>query len=220
MARRKRCRNHHWTPLQDAFLTYCARKVTGPRTTFWFNTLFGLNRKKNTIRNHARIIGIPFGLKEKTTSFKKGHTPWNKGLKGYCPSPHTLFKKGHGCWWKAKPIGTERKIDDGIQVKVTMESGPRNKVWRYRSTLVWEKENGPIPKGNIVLHINGDKYDDRIENLILMTRAELALLNSKTNTLKFSELPQEMRLTAIYKAKLMAATSKLKRNKRECYDHY
>lgn len=199
----------HWTPLQNAFLAYCARRISGKKTTFWLNTLFGVNIRHNTIENHARRLGIAFGLAVNTGQFQKGSTPWNKGLKGFRPSPETIWKKGHGCWWKARPIGTERKGKDGIQVKVTMESGPRNKVWRNRSHLVWEKEMGAIPKGSYVLHINGNKFDDRIENLILMSQAELALLNSKFNTLKFNQLPEEARLTAIYKAKLMATKHKL-----------
>lgn len=32
--------------------------------------------------------------------------------------------------------------------------------------LMWEKYNGPIPKGFIVHHLNGIKTDNRIENLV------------------------------------------------------
>jgi hypothetical protein len=37
---------------------------------------------------------------------------------------------------------------------------------------VWESHMGPIPDGYIVHHINGDKTDNRISNLELMSRSE------------------------------------------------
>jgi hypothetical protein len=37
---------------------------------------------------------------------------------------------------------------------------------------VWEKEKGKIPKGYDIHHINGKKYDNRIENLECLPKAE------------------------------------------------
>ena len=42
--------------------------------------------------------------------------------------------------------------------------------WVENSRYVWEQYNGKIPKGMCVIHINGDRYDDRIENLAVLTR--------------------------------------------------
>ena len=42
----------------------------------------------------------------------------------------------------------------------------------YQHRLVWERENGPIPKGFHVHHKNGDKRDNRIENLELLSGFE------------------------------------------------
>jgi hypothetical protein len=38
--------------------------------------------------------------------------------------------------------------------------------------LIWEKVNGPVPRGLDIDHINGVRTDNRIENLRLVTRSQ------------------------------------------------
>ena len=71
----------------------------------------------------------------------------------------------------AKPVGASRPENGHIKVKC--EDGN----WRYRARLTWEAANGPIPAGRLVHHRNEDPFDDRLENLQMVTRAEHARIH-------------------------------------------
>jgi len=46
---------------------------------------------------------------------------------------------------------------------------------------IWEACYGKIPEGNFIHHINGNKNDNRIENLQCVTRKEHGLLHRLPN---------------------------------------
>jgi len=107
--------------------------------------------------------------------FKKGLTPWNKGLKGFRPSPETSFKEGqfngddHPSW------------KGGVQVIakdcIYSYTGVNQRVRRPRQ--VWESINGPIPKGYVIIHLDGNRYNDDINNLDCISRADNLKRNRK-----------------------------------------
>ena len=104
--------------------------------------------------------------------FKKGQAAWNKGIKNSTGTSETRWKKGN-IPPTSRPVGYERINRDGhIEIKV---EGHRQMVYKHR--WVWGQHNGEIPKGMIVSFRNGIRTDCRIENLILLTRAELVRLN-------------------------------------------
>jgi len=45
--------------------------------------------------------------------------------------------------------------------------------------LIWEEHYGKIPKGYIVHHINGNKHDNRIENLTCISHKEHNMIHAK-----------------------------------------
>lgn len=117
--------------------------------------------------------------------FVKGMKPWNEGLKGVNGDPRneTSYKSGkqHP---KYKPIGSERvdSKDGYVVVKVA------ERKWRPKHHHIWEQENGKIPKGYVVLFGNGNKRDFRIENLILVHRKNLAVMNKNHLIMNDEEL--------------------------------
>lgn len=108
--------------------------------------------------------------------FKKGQVPRNKGLKGvyYEGSVATFFPKGHKPA-NYKPVGTIREIEDGyLEVKIAEGMGQ----WRLLHRVIWERCNGKIPKGMIVIFLDGNKKNLNIKNMALLTKAE----NMRRNT--------------------------------------
>jgi hypothetical protein len=117
--------------------------------------------------------------REQTTAsiacrFQKGQKVWNKGMKGLqIGGQATQFKKGtkppnH------KPAGTIREVDGYFEIKVA--EGMHQ--WRLLHRVIWERCNGPIPKGHIVIFLDGNTKNINIKNMALLTKAE----NMKRNT--------------------------------------
>lgn len=114
------------------------------------------------------------------TRFRPGHTPFNKGKKGWSAggrSVETRFKKGHRPQnWV--PVGSIRTAKAGILQLKTTDTGYPPHDWQSVHSLLWEGFNGPVPKGQIVVFRNRNIRDFRIENLELISRAENMRRNS------------------------------------------
>lgn len=116
------------------------------------------------MNNHGIRSGVGF--------FKPGNVPFNKGRKGHCAPgcERTWFQKGHRSD-NAVPVGTEREQEDGY-IAVKVQDGHKNQNWVAKHRLIWEQAHGPIPPGHIVIFLNGDRRDFRLENLKMISRAE------------------------------------------------
>ena len=116
--------------------------------------------------------------KKPINAFKKGHNPWNKGTKGVVKANKTSFKKGYESKNKL-PLLTIKKRKENDKYRNFIKIAEPN-VWVYYSKYLWEKENKiKVPKGYVVHHKNFNRLDDRIENLILVSRAEHLSIHNK-----------------------------------------
>ena len=115
--------------------------------------------------------------KKPTNAFSKGHIPWNKGLKGIHLSQKSEFKKGQ-VGNSHVPVGTiTSKIERNKRRNMIKIAEPNK--WTYLYSYIWEQANGKIPKGYVLHHINFISDDDRLENLICISRAEHVNIHRK-----------------------------------------
>lgn len=140
------------------------------------------------VRKSAEFLASPlsgrtgFDDRGKAGQFRPGHRSWNKGRKGWQAggrARETQFKPGHrpANW---KPIGHERINRDGyLERKVRDGSKPSTNNYEPVHKLLWREHHGEIPRGHKVVFRNGDKSDLRIENLELITDADLMRRNTR-----------------------------------------
>jgi hypothetical protein len=133
-------------------------------------------------------VGAPF-------RFKPGQAPANKGLRrpGWGPGrmKATQFKPGARTGIAAanwRPIGTIATDSDGyLRIKVR-EGRPgeaygfgNTRIWPLLQRHVWEQAHGPIPPGHVVCFKDGNRQHCAIENLELVSRADLMKRNTVHN---------------------------------------
>lgn len=171
---------HRYTNEQKEFIKTNIVGKTSNELTHMVNEHFQLNLGINQIRAFIKNHKLKSGL---DSCFKKGHTPFNKGKKGIGGWEPTQFKKGHKPH-NYKPVGTERINSEGyLEVKIADPA-----KWKMKHVLVWEEANGPIPKGHVVIFGDGNQSNIHLENLILVSRKQLLVLNRHNLIQKDAEL--------------------------------
>lgn len=132
---------------------------------------------------------IVSGHAERGIAFRypKGHVPANKGMRrpGWGPGRmrETQFKKGEFPRNKDPDflvLGALRvNVDNYIEMRTSFDAGAKG--WTGLHRILWEDAHGEIPKGRVVVFRDGDSLNCCIENLELITRAELCKRNSIHN---------------------------------------
>lgn len=168
--------------------------------TCLFNKNFNLNKSNFQISALMKRKGIKTG---NDSRFKKGSIPHNKGKKFIVSWSPTQFQKGmkpHNY----VPIGSERINSSGyIDIKID------EKKWKQKHRIIWEQENGPIPKNCCLIFADSNKLNVNLDNLILVTRKELFKMNQE-NLIKENKNLTEVGHTI---AKLKLKMQEINKNK-------
>lgn len=132
--------------------------------------------------------------------FKKGHETWNKDMKGLQLSPNTQFKPGTRHGMAAKnwlPIGSNRMSKEGYMERKIADSSPAKRSnFVPVHHLVWRMHGQTVPRGHVLIFIDGDKNNPDINNLTTISRAENMARNS------IHRLPDDVRELCMLKTVL------------------
>lgn len=191
---------HIWSDEEKRYLTEITPGRSHKEIKDMMNRKFGFDYTQHQIKGAISRYKLNTG---RTGRFEKGIVPANKGTKGLMKANVTSFKKGHKPH-NYKPLGSERIVKDGYcEVKVS-DTGRR---WRPKHVLIYEKHHGKVPKGSAVIFLDGDKRNFGIDNLYLVTRSQLAMLNKNNLIQKDAELTK----TAINVVDLMKRISTIEK---------
>jgi phage protein len=150
---------------------------------------------RETLKNHKISTGL-------TGRFEKGITPHNKGKKFLGTGNKTTFRKGATPHNKMK-VGEDTITTDGyVKTKIAEPD-----VWEYKHKLIWIEANGPIPEKHSIIFADGNKLNLSIDNLLLVSKAELLMLNRKKLISENSELTK----TGLNVVKVMNKVYKIKK---------
>jgi hypothetical protein len=126
-----------------------------------FNEQFGL---RITLKQMETLL-YKHKLRNGIGSFRPGHVPFNKG------KTHSVRQGNY------RPVGSER-IDNGyITTKVSDKKNRGNRNWKHKHTAIWEQLHGKIPRSHIVIFADGNNRNFALENLLLVSRRELIVMN-------------------------------------------
>ena len=180
--------NDRFTPEQIAWLREHVQGTPFAQLTDEFNRVFGQSRSRAAIASACfyRRIGNGLsgeGLPEKGIKyrFKPGHTPANKGIKGYVTDDpqklanmqKTQFKKGQR-GRNYLPVGSIRyTVKSGCLIKV-QDTGPYNARWKSAGRFLWNKHHpdDPVQKTDRIIYADGNPQNLDRDNLIKLSGAE------------------------------------------------
>lgn len=165
--------NHHkWTIEQIQYLRKHTYGRSHKEITDLLNSVFCLNLDVGRVKGMLARYKISTG---RTGRFEKGKKSWNAGKKGNRYSPATEFKKGQ-MPVNHRPVGSER-IDNKDGYILIKTSEP--KTWKHKHRVVWEAAYGPVPAGHVIVFAEQNKNNMELDNLLLVSRGELAVLNKQ-----------------------------------------
>lgn len=160
---------HNWTNEEKEYLKSIVKNNSYKEITKKMNDRFNCDFSEGQIKGFMARNKLVTG---RGGHFKKGSIPWNKGTKGLTKANKTSFKKGI-IHFNYKQVGEERIDKYGyVQIKVAEPN-----KWDLKHRVIYEKHYGEIPKNHAVIFADGDKSNLDIDNLLLVSRQQLLVLN-------------------------------------------
>lgn len=172
-----------------------------------FNEKFGTNYTFGQLKGCLSSNKLRNGI---DMTFAKGGAVHRGSIKKGQPiGIETRFKKGQRPK-NYKPVGSERIDRDGYLLVKVSDEGSWNQRWRHKHKFLWEKENGPIPKGHCLLFADGNKQNIDLNNLILIKQSQLLIINKQ----KLIYDDPELTKTGVIISKVIDQTNKKVRKKK------
>jgi len=106
--------------------------------------------------------------------FTSERSKGNQHAKGNPPNK-TSFTKEHTMENSASWKGGMQKTKEGYYIALATNKRMKYARWVYLQAY------GEIPTGYVIYHLDGDMYNDDINNLEAISRAELVKLNNNRN---------------------------------------
>lgn len=131
-----------------------------------------LNRSVASIKNKVKHLGL--SKEVNAGHFSSSKTPWNKG-KRYNSNSNTQFKKGN-LPATARPEGEMYVRNDRYAKLWYLRPISEKRVMPYHRYR-WQQLNGEIPSGHVVAFKDGNTMNIADDNLMLKSRAQLAMEN-------------------------------------------
>ena len=151
----------------------------GIKTVYNKAAALGLKKSREWIADHARRKTADPAHGSHAARFKPGHATWNKGTHFTAGgrSADTRFKPGHRPHgWKS--IGHERFTADGVWQRKVTNTGVTRRDYVNVHWIVWREAGRDIPPGHALVFKDSNRMNVALDNLELVTRAELMRRNS------------------------------------------
>lgn len=196
-------KQHKWTNEEKEYLKSIVKNNSYKEITKKMNDRFNCDFSEGQIKGFMARNKLVTG---RGGHFKKGSIPWNKGTKGLTKANKTSFKKGI-IHFNYKQVGEERIDKYGyVQIKVAEPN-----KWDLKHRVIYEKHYGEIPKNHAVIFADGDKSNLDIDNLLLVSRQQLLVLNRNNLISEDKEITK----TGINIANIMIKLSEIEKDNKK-----
>lgn len=166
-----------------------------------FNARFpGMDVTESVMHGLTRNHRITSG---RSGRFEKGQAPWNTGTKGMMQPNRGTFQPGN-LPHNHKPLWSERVGKYGYIEMSVPERNPYtgfHSRYKHKHVWIWEQAHGPKPKGHAVIFRDGNIRNFALDNLLLVSRAELLAMNLHG----YKEAPPELKPSILALARVEAA---------------